>query len=85
MKLKYIVAVERKNLTEQDEVRLLDMDGTEYGSEQLFKGYLKDSIADREGKVNVIMGTFPDWVKYARFHVDFETKDYVIINVEINY
>lgn len=46
MKLKYIVAVERKNLTEQDEVRLLDMDGTEYGSEQLFKGHLKDSIAE---------------------------------------
>lgn len=46
MKLKYIVAVERKNLTEQDEVRLLDMDGTEYGSEQLFKGHLKDSLAE---------------------------------------
>lgn len=27
MKLKYIVAVEHKNLTEQDEVRLYDMDG----------------------------------------------------------
>ena len=50
MKLKYIVAVERNNLAEQDEVRLLDMDGTEYVNEQLFKGHLKDSIADREGK-----------------------------------
>ena len=30
MKLKYIVAVERKNLTEQDVFRLLEMDGTEY-------------------------------------------------------
>lgn len=40
MKLKYIVAVENKNLAEQDEVRLLDMDGTEYGSEQLFKVHL---------------------------------------------
>ena len=85
MKLKYIVAVECKNLTEQDEVRLLDMDGTEYVNEQLFKGHLKDSIADREGKVNVIMGAFPGWVKYARGNVGFETKDYVIINVEINY
>jgi hypothetical protein len=85
MKLKYIVAVERNNLAEQDEVRLLDMDGTEYVNEQLFKGHLKDSIADREGKVNVIMGTFPDWVRHARGNVDFETKDYVIINVEINY
>ncbi len=46
MKLKYIVSVERKNLTEQDEVRLLDMDGTEYGSEQLFKVHLQDSIAE---------------------------------------
>lgn len=49
MKLKYIVAVERKNLTEQDEVRLLDMDGTEYGSEQLFKVHLQDSIAYLQG------------------------------------
>lgn len=85
MKLKYIVAVEHKNLTEQDEIRLNDMDGTEYANERLFEGHLKDSIADREGKVNVIMGTFADWVKYARGNVDFETKDYVIINVEINY
>lgn len=85
MKLKYIVAVERKKLTEQDEVRLLDMDGTEYSNEQLFKGHLKDSIADREGKVNVVMGTFTGWVCYARRNVDFDPKDYVIINVEINY
>ena len=40
MKLKYIVAVESKKLTEQDEVRLYDMDGTEYANEQLFKGAL---------------------------------------------
>lgn len=85
MKLKYIVAVERKNLTEQDEVRLYDMDGTEYANEQLFKGHLKDSIADREGKVSVIIGTFADWVKYASGNVGFEPRDCVIINVEINY
>ena len=85
MKLKYIVAVEHKNLTEQDKVRLLDMDGTEYGSEQLFYGHLQDSIVDREGKVHMIIGTFADWVKYVRGNVDFETKDYVIINVEIDY
>ena len=84
MKLKYIVAVERKNLTEQDEVRLLDMDGTEYVNEQLFKGHLKDSIADREGKVNVVMGTFADWVRHVRGNEDFKPRDYVIINVEIN-
>lgn len=85
MKLKYIVAVERKNLTEQDEVRLLDVDGTEYGSEQLFKVHLKDSIADREGNVDVIMGTFPDFVRYARENVGFKPEDYTVINVEINY
>ena len=85
MKLKYIVTVERKNLTEQDEVRLLDMDGTEYGSEQLFKVHLQDSIADMEGKVNVVMGTFADWVRHARANEDFDPKDYVVINVEIDY
>lgn len=85
MKLKYIVAVERNNLAEQDEVRLLDMDGTEYVNEQLFKGHLKDSIADREGKVNVVMGTFADWVRHVRGNEDFEPRDYGIINVEINY
>lgn len=85
MKLKYIVAVEHKNLTEQDEVRLLDMDDTEYTNEQLFYGHLYDSIADREGKVNVIIGTFADFVRHARGSVEFEPKDYVIINVEIDY
>lgn len=46
MGLKYIVAVERKNLTEQDVFRLLGMDGTEYTNEQLFKWHLQDSIAE---------------------------------------
>lgn len=85
MKLKYIVAVESKNLTEKDEVRLLDMDGTEYANEQLFYGHLQDSIADREGKVHVILGTINDWVRHARENVDFKPEDYVIINVEIDY
>lgn len=85
MKLKYIVAVECKNLTEQDEVRLHDMDGTEYVNEQLFKVHLQDSIADREGNVDVIVGTFADWVRHVRANEDFDPKDYVIINIEINY
>ena len=85
MKLKYIVAVESKNLTEQDVFRLFEMDGTEYVNERLFKGHLKDSIADREGKVNVIIGTFADFVRHARENVDFKPEDYVIINVEIDY
>lgn len=85
MKLKYIVAVEHKNLTEQDEVRLLDMDGTEYTNEQLFYGHLQDSIADREGKVHVVLGTINDLVRHARENVDFKPEDYTIINVEIDY
>lgn len=85
MKLKYIVAVERKNLTEQDVFRLLEMDGAEYANEQLFYGHLQDSIADREGKVHVILGTIDDLVRHARENVDFKPEDYTIINVEIDY
>ena len=85
MKLKYIVAVECKNLTEQDEVRLLDMDGTEYGTEKLFKNDLSQALADRTGKAKAIIGTFADLVKYAREQVHFKPEDYAIINVEINY
>lgn len=85
MKLKFILAVERANLTEQDEVRLLDMDGTEYGTEKLFKSDLSQALADRTGKAKAIIGTFADWVKYAREQVDFKPEDYAIINVEIDY
>lgn len=46
MKLKSIVAVECKNLTEQDVFRLLEMDGTEYTNAQQFEGHLQDSIAE---------------------------------------
>lgn len=85
MKQKLILAVERANLTEQDEVRLLDMDGIEYGAEQLFKNDLSQALADRTGKVKVIIGTFAKWVKYARENVDFKPNDYITINVEIYY
>lgn len=85
MKLKYILAVERANLTEQDEVRLLDMDGIEYGAEKLFKNDLSQALADRTGKAKAIIGTFAEWVKYARENVDFKPEDYATINVEINY
>lgn len=50
------------------------------GSEQLFKWHLKDSIADREGKVNVDMVTFAGLVRHVRGNEDFEPRDYVIIN-----
>lgn len=85
MKQKLILAVERANLTEQDEVRLLDMDGTEYGTEKLFKNDLSQALADRTGKAKAIIGTFSDWLKYARENVDFKPNDYTIINVEIDY
>nr|DAO51106.1 MAG TPA: hypothetical protein [Caudoviricetes sp.] len=85
MKQKLILAVERANLTEQDEVRLYDMDGIEYGTEYLFKNDLSQALADRIGKAKAIIGTFSDWLKYARENVDFKPEDYAIINVEINY
>ena len=85
MKLKFILAVERANLTEQDEVRLLDMDGIEYGTEKLFKSDLSQALADRTGKAKAIIGTFAEWVKYARENVDFKLEAYTIINVEIRY
>lgn len=48
------------------------------------RGHLKDSIADREGNVDVIIGTFANFVRHVRANEDFDPKDYVIINVEIN-
>lgn len=85
MRQKLILAVERANLAEQDEVRLLDMDGTEYGTRKQFKNDLSQALADRTGKAKAIIGTFADWVKYARENVGFKPEDYTIINVEINY
>lgn len=49
------------------------------------RGHLSQALADRTGKVKVIIGTFSDWVRYAREQVHFKPEDYVIINVEINY
>lgn len=85
MKQNLILAVENKNLTEQDKIRLLDLDRTGYGSEDLFKIALSQAIADRTGKTKVIIGTFAEWVRYARENVDFKPEDYTIINVEIDY
>ena len=85
MKQKLILAVERANLTEQDEVRLYDMDGTEYSTEKLFKNDLSQALADRTGKAKAIIGTFAEWVKYTRENVDFKPNDYITINVEIDY
>lgn len=85
MKQNLILAVENKNLTEQDEIRLLDLDRTGYGSEDLFKIALSQAIADRTGKTKVIIGTFAEWVRYARENVDFKPEEYTTINVEIDF
>lgn len=85
MKLKLILAVERANLTEQDEVRLLDMDGIEYGTEKLFKSDLSQALADRTGKAKAIIGTFAEWIKYARENVGFKPSEYITTNIEIDY
>ena len=80
-----ILAVENKNLTEQDKIRLTDLDRTGYGSEDLFKIALSQAIADRIGKTKVIIGTFAEWVRYARENVDFKPEEYITIDVEIEY
>ena len=80
-----ILAVERNNLTEQDNFRLLVLDRTKYKSEELFKIALSKAIADRTGKTKVIIGTFAEWVRYARENADFKPEYYTIINVEIDY
>ena len=82
-----ILAVGRKNLTEQDNFRLLVLDRTKYKSEDLFKIALSQAIADRDrtGKTKVIIGTFAEWVRYVRKNVDFNPEDYTIINVEIGF
>lgn len=85
MKQKLILAVERANLTEQDKILLLDLDRTEYDAEMLFKRALKDALQDRDGKVKAIIGTFAEWVQYARENVDFKPNDYITIDVEIDY
>ena len=86
-KLKMIYAVERKNLTEQDEVRLLDMDRAEFITENHFKQAVKEALKDgyRAQTVRTIIGTFADWIKFARLNHDFEPSDYTVINVEIYY
>ena len=85
MKQRFILAVERKKLTEQDEIRLLNLDRTLFLSENSFKRILKDTLQDREGKVKAVMGTFAEWVRYARENVDFKPEDYVTIDLEIEY
>lgn len=85
MKQRFILAVERKNLTEQAEIQLLNLDRTLFLSENSFKRILKDTLQEREGKVKVVIGTFAEWVRYARENVDFKPEDYTVIDIEIEY
>lgn len=85
MKQRFILAVESANLAKQDQIRLMDLDRTLFLSENSFKRILKDTIQDREGKVKVIIGTFAEWVRYARENVDFKPEDYTTLSVEIEY
>lgn len=85
MKVKYIVAVEDEHLTEQDEIRLLDLDGVSFGSEELFKRAMKDALQERWGNVHIVMGAFSCWIRHARDNLAFTTENKTIINVEIDY
>lgn len=82
MKRKFILAVENKNLNEQDKIRLLNLDRTLFLSENSFKRILKDTLQDRDGKVKAIIGTFAEWVRYVRENVFFQPEDYTTIEIE---
>ena len=49
------------------------------------RGHLSQALADLTGKAKVSIGTFSDFVRYARENVGFKPEDYTVINVEINY
>lgn len=85
MKQRFILAVEGKNLTEQDKIRLLNLDRTLFLSENSFKRVLKDALQEREGNVKVILGTFAEWVRYVRENVDFKPEEYTTIDIEIDF
>lgn len=50
-----------------------------------FMGTYRTQSQTGKGKVHVIIGTFADLARHVRENEDFEPKDYVIINVEIDY
>ena len=85
MKLKVIFAVKRENLTEQDEIRLLDLEGTEFISDQTFRQLVRDSLSGGKGYVHCLLGTVKEFIKYARKNADFNIDEFLTINVEINY
>lgn len=66
MKLKFIFAVKRENLTEQDEIRLLDLEGTEFISDQAFRQAVRDAISVGYGRVLCVLGTLKEIIDHAR-------------------
>ena len=85
MKLKVIFAVKRENLTEQDEIRLLDLEGTEFISDQTFRQSVRDALSGGKGYVHCLLGTVKEFIEYARKNADFNIDEFLTINVEINY
>lgn len=85
MKIKAILAVKRENLTEQDVIRLLDLEGTEFISDQAFRQSVRNALSVGYGRVHCVLGTLKEIIDYARKNADFDVADYVTINIEINY
>ena len=85
MKLKMIFAVKRENLTEQDEIRLLDLEGTEFISDQAFRQAVRYALSVGYGRVHCVLGTLKEIIDHARKNADFNIDEFITINVEINY
>ena len=85
MELKAIFAVKRENLTEQDKIHLLDLEGKKFISDQSFRQSVRDALSCGKGYVHCLLGTVKEFIEYARKNEDFNVDDYVTINVVIDY
>lgn len=85
MKIKSIFAVKRENLTDQDEIRLLDLEGAEFVSYQAFCMSVRSALYYGDDHIHRLLGTLKEIIYYARKNADFNIDDYITINVVINY
>lgn len=85
MELKAIFAVKRENLTEQDKIHLLDLEGKKFISDQAFYQEVRKALSCGNGRINCLLGTLREIIAYARNNADFKITDYETINVVINY
>lgn len=85
MELKAIFAVKRENLTEQDKINLLDLEGKEFISDLAFRQSVRDALSGGKGYVHCLLGTVKEFIEYARKNADFNIDEFLTINVEINY